>query len=244
MNFNPNPAENFLQYYASNDALIMIGDIFVDQAVSIAYSYRRSSIPIYSYNKDTYSKVAKGKKLVQGSLVVNYVSDDYISTILEEAGNKLQEKKGLISFEKILNFKEQRLQELAKAKPPSGLLYSMNSSTKTAADLAKQIAGNPRMRRELLDDLKRREQARIKAIQNGLEGKPFNSDVSSRTTTVSHLLGITPVNILVTHGNINDPNNPVYRIIKEVTFLGVEHQTAPVGAVQTETYSFMAKEVI
>lgn len=217
----------------------MIGDLFVDEAISIAYTYRSSDIPIYSYNKTTFSKVAKGRIIVQGSLVVNYVADDYISNILQSNLNRNMERAGTVGLaDKVISrSKIEKVVEELKSKNNASL-YSSMSATRKNSNIAKVLSLQPGERVQIMESLKQREQAKLRA----LKGEELSTQ--GRNTSVNQLLGNGPVNILVTHGNLNDPYNPVYRIIKNVHFIGLEHQTAPVGAVQTETYSFFAQDIM
>ena len=72
----------FLYPTASTTAIFLDG-YHVEQAYQVQYKESVNKIPIYGYNDYTYSKIAVGKSLVQGILVINFISPNYLSAVLK-----------------------------------------------------------------------------------------------------------------------------------------------------------------
>jgi len=66
------------QYFSGANVLIKIAGHAALEAAAISYNYMDSKQPIYGYSSQTFDAVAPGQKLVQGSLVINYVYDNYL----------------------------------------------------------------------------------------------------------------------------------------------------------------------
>lgn len=229
----------FSQYYSSNDAMIIIGDVFVDEAVAITYSLRESKIPIYSYNSKFFKKVAPGKVLVQGTITINYISDDYFENILRDQQNKKLENVRTLSFENNVYSKVEELFRDDKKQ----------ISQSDTLNLMKAISQNPFAKNEIIAAIKnRKEQFRQSLLQKPVLGNIAESPIeltgSLNTTNLKLFSEYGPVNILVSHNNPLTVDNDVTRIIKNVHFLGLEHMSQPSGQPQTETYSFFAERVI
>lgn len=212
-----------VKYYSSNDAMILIGDYFVDEAVAIAYSFKESKIPIYSYNSKFFKRVATGKTIVQGTLTINYIHDDYFNN--------------LISVYK----KDKEVVSLAPQ-----IIGPNDDIIKNKNEIAKVLASNPAQRREIFDRIKSRRN-QIKNLLENQTKENFSLDfenLNSPTTNMNMFTDYGPVNILVTHDNPLHEEGNVRRIIKNVYFTGLEHQAHPTGQTQVETYSFFAEQVI
>jgi hypothetical protein len=70
-------------YPTASTTAVFINGYHVEQAYQLQYKESVSKIPIYGYSDYTYSKIALGKTLVQGILVLNFISPGYLSAVLE-----------------------------------------------------------------------------------------------------------------------------------------------------------------
>lgn len=73
---------NYIYPTASTTA-IFINGYHIEQAYQIQYKEATSKIPIYGYNDYYFSKVAIGRSMVQGVMVINYIFAGYLNSILD-----------------------------------------------------------------------------------------------------------------------------------------------------------------
>jgi hypothetical protein len=98
------------EYFSSADVKLYFGDIWVDDAVSIAFSLSEEVMPIYGYNSYTFDTVARGRRLVQGQFAINFTSAGYLHQVVENANAifyalEQGEKKGIIKPQYYQNMK-------------------------------------------------------------------------------------------------------------------------------------------
>ena len=77
----------FLYPTASTVAIFSNG-YHIEQAYQIQYKETVNKIPIYGYNDYNYSKIAVGRTLVQGVLVINYIFAGYLNALLDASYKK------------------------------------------------------------------------------------------------------------------------------------------------------------
>lgn len=70
-------------YFASNQALLFIGEALVDEVVAINYQFSNPKVPVYGYNAEYYSVAARGKIIVNGNFSINYIQPDYLMAALD-----------------------------------------------------------------------------------------------------------------------------------------------------------------
>jgi hypothetical protein len=80
---------SFNGYYTSAQCRVYIGNMFVDELASIQFAFQTNVVPVYNYAQSLVADWGEGKGLVQGQLVLNFVSDLYLYTALTEFKNKM-----------------------------------------------------------------------------------------------------------------------------------------------------------
>lgn len=78
----PNSADG--KYFTATQARFYVGDIFVDELFQVQFALQGNRIPIYGYASRDYDAVGTGRALGQGQLAVNFVSEGYMYTLLNE----------------------------------------------------------------------------------------------------------------------------------------------------------------
>jgi len=68
-------------YYSGSQAKVFIGDIWVDDVVTIQYNVRQTKEPIYGYASQNYDAVAMGTVLGEGTMVVAFKEVGYLNVI-------------------------------------------------------------------------------------------------------------------------------------------------------------------
>lgn len=76
-----NPRKTYIYPTASSVAGFLDG-YHVDQLYQIQYKESNNLLPIYGYNDKFFSSVAQGKYLVQGVIVINFITPLYLNNIL------------------------------------------------------------------------------------------------------------------------------------------------------------------
>lgn len=102
------------EYYCATDVKIYIGDIWVDDVIAIGYSVTEQVVPVYGYASYTYDDIARGQRLVNGGLSINFKSAGYMQNVLKYADAimyaiKVGENNGTV---KPIDFENYKLNEL------------------------------------------------------------------------------------------------------------------------------------
>jgi hypothetical protein len=121
-------------YPTASTTAVFINGYHVEQAYQLQYKEDINKIPIYGYNDYYYSKIAVGRCLVQGILVVNFISPGYLNAVLEEPYAKATStpKKlynfGFTADKKTQDekYKEDLKNELRTELPPMGGSYGVS----------------------------------------------------------------------------------------------------------------------
>jgi len=71
---------------ASNVAIFVNG-VHLELGYQLQYRETVNKIPIYGYNDHTYSKIAVGKQMIEGILVVNFSFAGYLNVVLDTLYN-------------------------------------------------------------------------------------------------------------------------------------------------------------
>lgn len=66
------------EYFCGANVVVYLDDFPLLEASGFSYSIRESKRPIYGYASRLYDGVARGQVLVEGTLLVNYVHQDYL----------------------------------------------------------------------------------------------------------------------------------------------------------------------
>lgn len=102
------------EYYCASDIKVYIGDIWVDDAIAIDYVLQEKVTPVYGYASYTFDDIARGQRLVSGSLAINFKSAGYMQNVLKYADAimyalKVGENNGSV---KAVDFQNYKLNEL------------------------------------------------------------------------------------------------------------------------------------
>jgi len=74
-------------YNTASTMALFINGLHLDQCYQLQHKETLNKIPIYGYNDYYYSKIALGRNLVQGILVVNFIFPGYLNTVLDTMYN-------------------------------------------------------------------------------------------------------------------------------------------------------------
>jgi len=74
----------YVGYFTSAQARIYIGNLFIDQMHTLQYALQQNNIPVFGYCSEFADAYARGRSLVQGQLVLNYVHQGYLRAALKQ----------------------------------------------------------------------------------------------------------------------------------------------------------------
>jgi hypothetical protein len=78
------PSNEFGRYFTTTQARMYVGNVFMDELNTVQYALQANRVPIYGYASRDFDAVGTGKALVQGQIVINFISDGYLYTLLKE----------------------------------------------------------------------------------------------------------------------------------------------------------------
>lgn len=78
------PGTNYDKYFTITGVCIYIGHLFIDEVNTIQYAVQDNAIPIYGYSSRYADAYGQGRSLVQGQLTLNFVTEGYLYTVLQE----------------------------------------------------------------------------------------------------------------------------------------------------------------
>ena len=74
--------EQYYIYSTASTVAAFINGYHIEQAYGFNYKETIPKVPVYGYNDYEFSKVLRGKGIVQGILVVNFVFPGYLTAVL------------------------------------------------------------------------------------------------------------------------------------------------------------------
>jgi hypothetical protein len=72
-------------YFTSAQCQLYIGNLFIDELVTVQYALQQNTIPVYGYCSEYADAWGRGRSLVQGQLVLNFVHQGYLYAALANA---------------------------------------------------------------------------------------------------------------------------------------------------------------
>lgn len=75
------------EYFCGANAIVSVNSMPILEAAGLQYEARDSKMPLYGYSSRHYDAVASGQVIVSGTLLVNYVHQDYLFRAIEKASS-------------------------------------------------------------------------------------------------------------------------------------------------------------
>jgi hypothetical protein len=79
-----NPISGFGRYFTATQARMYIGNLFIEELAGVQFVLQANKVPLYGYAADLFDAIGQGKSLVQGQLMVQFISEGYLYTVLNE----------------------------------------------------------------------------------------------------------------------------------------------------------------
>lgn len=226
-------------YPTASTVAIFINGYHIEQAYQLQYKDTVNKVPIFGYNDYKFSKVALGRQMIQGALVINFLFAGYLNAIIDSMYNDngpyvpklynygFSEKGDTQKRKLVTDIQNQMRTEL----PP-------NQDQETRSARASYIAS-------LLSKDKATKEATKKALETFVtsqEGRLISSDLSSP-------LAINNQNIILDIYYQDPEYTTWFTRFKNVNFYEVSQAISMAGAEGSsdplyEVYSFIASEKI
>lgn len=94
------------EYFSGTQAGLYIGDVYVDEVVSAAWSVQQTKTPIYGYASQLFDAVSAGPVLVTGNFTVNFKQSGYLYLILmryKQLNDAVEQALGTVAASKFRN---------------------------------------------------------------------------------------------------------------------------------------------
>ena len=249
------------EYFSGAQVSVYIGDVWIDEITSIAYSVQQSRAPLYGYNDTYFRDVAKGKVLVQGQFTINFKEAGYLFLVLNRyrqimhnKGSFLQKKTSPFfasdsavrdSIEHVINNdtalvsnfeRNLYLQQLASA-DALGLAQSEDLN-----HVAASLSGYPSLERAktagtVSENL-------FEAFEDSVwQNNQMELDDATRRADDSKL---SPFDMYISFGDFaadNSVNHTIHKL-SDVYILGSSREIVIDGQPVQEAYSFIARNIV
>ena len=245
------------EYYSGAQALLYIGDVFIDETVSYEYSVTENRMPIRGYASRRFDAVTMGTVEVRGQFTINYKESGYLWAILRRYNSRrgkmdqgpLQKTRARTAHD-VLRANFERLSQRAQG----GRGASNKDLTEFAFSIAgmltqgnKELGGKPfdSTAENIFEEYEnmlwgsRPQNGHAGYIDYSQQGNPM--DVDYRKETDPHWQGF---DIWIVHGDYtgSDLKNHTVRKLVNVHLLGSTQAADPSGQPILETYTFIAED--
>ena len=236
-------------YPTASTVAIFLNGYHIEQSYQLQYKESVNKVPIFGYNDHTYSKIAMGRQMIQGVLVVNFLFAGYLNAIIDTLYN------GYGPFvPKLYNYGFSEKGETQKKKLVADIRSEMRTELPPNAD-ANTRAARASYIASLLSKDKNTREATKKALEGFTDSKNPIDEIGkhigpiSLTNDLSSPLALNNQNITLDI-YYQDPEHATwFTRFKNVNFYEVSQVASMAGAEGSsdplyEIYSFVASEKI
>lgn len=89
-------------YYSGSQISIWFGDIWVDDIISMEWTYSQNKKPLYGYASQYFDAVAEGQVMIEGSFVINFREKGYITYVIQNLKRIFKDLKAMKSAGQIV----------------------------------------------------------------------------------------------------------------------------------------------
>lgn len=79
------------EYFCGANVVVAIEGMELHEAAGISFGVQESKMPLYGYSSRHFDAIARGQVLVQGSLLVNYIHQDYLYRAIQTGREQVSE---------------------------------------------------------------------------------------------------------------------------------------------------------
>jgi hypothetical protein len=134
------PSNEFGKYFTTTQARMYIGNMFIDEFNSCRLVLQDNQIPIYGYASRDFDAVGRGRGLVQGQLDLNFISEGYLYTILNEFNKLMTFQAQSPAQDQKQQFEKLRQSRIAVANKSTATADGNPAGTTDLAQVANQLS--------------------------------------------------------------------------------------------------------
>ena len=86
------------EYFCGANVVVEINNFPIYEAAGLSYSIVESKVPLYGYSSRFFDAVSRGQVIVQGSILVNYVHNDYLTRSVEVANESYENPVAAVNY--------------------------------------------------------------------------------------------------------------------------------------------------
>lgn len=251
------PNTDYDKYFTITGARIFIGNLFIDELSSIQYALQDNAIPTYGYASRFVDAYAQGRSLVQGQFSLNFVSEGYLYTVLQQYSNLQGNGFNINSpqanqIAQILTMMATRDSLIQQANNNPNAVQPSNSSSTTAPgqglsseDIGSGTAVN---QTQLANNLLSQIYTAVAALSSDQQNKLFNlrEQQLKGNTNINGIANAVYEDILfdirLTFGN-SVTGVERLRYIEKCKLISNEQFIAPDGQTLLDSYGFIARRL-
>lgn len=214
------PTSSDGKYFTATQALIYIGNLYIDEVVDLQFTYQGNKIPIYGYSSTNLDAFGQGKRLVQGQFSVNLVTEGYLYVVLDQYRQKMSKTSLTTTVEK-------NITSLSNA------IGNARSENQTVGSFSQQ--GSTNLDQQI--SLNAIDQLAASLGPNGItaaKGK-LNQDNSYKNAITLPV----PFNIVI---NFTGGGRTVTRTLYDCVLISNDLQLDQSGSTLVDSYGFLARE--
>lgn len=102
-------------HYSSSQVNLFIDGYHIEEAVAIQYEYSAPKIPEYGYADFNYRVLTEGRKIVQGTLQINYRYYGYLTNVIREYASAQEDLDTRLSLSQRLGYIRNKKQQRVSA---------------------------------------------------------------------------------------------------------------------------------
>lgn len=208
------------EYFSGTQTSLFIGDVWVDDILSIEYNVQDSKTPKYGYGSQHFDFVTKGSMLVTGSFIINFREPNYLWLLIERYrtfNGRDARLKGVVSQ------KESEVQE--QINEQRAQTYEVDKRSRLD-----DFFNSPDARKAKTNLIDQRLLAQAREF-DGVPEPQFTENFNHAS-----------FNILMGYGYTLGPDSPG-ETIKDVHIVGKTKQINSDGRPIAEQYSFIARNI-
>lgn len=80
------PTDAYNKYYTATQARIYVNRLFIDEVNGLQFVLQDNTIPVFGYASRYADAYGQGRSLIQGQFVINFISEAYLLTMLNDVG--------------------------------------------------------------------------------------------------------------------------------------------------------------
>jgi hypothetical protein len=222
------PNDSFGRYVTGTQCQIYVGNLFIDEIDSIQVMYYANSVPYYGYASTRADAFGRGRDIVQGQFAINFVSQGYMYTVLNEFKLGTSQSTPATVVQNVANLYVQLQQAMATSQSGTNNPGTSNQYQQLRTQIAQASQG---LTPDQIDQ--------VSALVGQMTGSLTSE--TSLTTSVNAINYKIPFNIIM---KSTAGGRTITRTINDCVLISNEQQIDQSGQVLLDVYGFIARSFV